>query len=52
VRKSRFSEAQIVGILKERGRHPNQGRLPSVRHQRGDFLQVEGQFGGMQVSEM
>jgi hypothetical protein len=44
VKKSRFSEEQIIAILaRAGGRRGDEGRLPSARHLDGDVLQLEGQ---------
>ncbi len=40
MRKSRFSEAQIVGILKESRRVKSRRVVPDARDQRGDAVLV------------
>ena len=47
VKKSRFNEAQIIGVLREQeagSPKPDSGGLPAARDQRADLLQVEGEI--------
>ena len=44
MKRSRFSEEQIIAILRESGGGGEDGRcMPQARRQRGDLLQMEGQ---------
>ncbi len=52
MRKSRFSEEQIVGMLKESGgRASGGGALPTAGSERCDVLPLEGEVRSMEVNE-
>ncbi len=49
---SRFSEEQIIGMLKEQGGGFEDRRyLPEVRDIGATFYKFQGQYGGMDVSD-
>ena len=51
MRKSKYSEEQIIGFLAGRGRDSGGGGLPQGRLQRRDVLQRRSKFGGMEASD-
>jgi putative transposase len=51
MRKSRFSEEQIIGVLKEHRRTGGGRGLPQARDQRRHVLYVALEYGGLEVSE-
>ena len=52
MKQSRFTEEQIIGILREQQTGIGGGAVPQARGQLADVLPVKGQFGGMEVSEV
>ena len=52
MRGSRFSEEQIIGVLREHeGRGQDRRGLPPTRDLERDLLQVESKYGGLEVCE-
>lgn len=52
VKKSRFTEEQIVACQRVRDRRQDAGALPQAWHQLGNILRVEVKIGGMEVSDV
>ena len=48
----KYTEEQIIAVLKEGEPGPSWGSLPQIRHERRHLLQLEGEVRGMTVSDL
>ena len=51
MKRSKFTEEQIIAILREQGAGAKTAEVSEARDQRCHVLCLEGEFGGMEPSE-